>query len=326
MKAIRVRSVGGPENLKYEDAPDPSPGPGQVVFRVEAAGINFIEVYQRVGLYKVPLPAIPGGEAAGTVIAVGPGVTDLKVGDEIATYQALGAYAERALVAADRCIVIPHGLNARFAAAAMLQGMTAHYLACTTHSLQAGETCLIHAAAGGVGLLLVQIAKLRGARVIGTVSSAEKERLAREAGADEVIRYTEQDFVPEVKRMTGGAGVAVVYDSVGRTTFDGSLACLKPRGMMALFGQSSGPVPPLDPQILNGRGSLFLTRPKLQDYTATRADFMQRAGDVVGWVSEGKLKVRIWRDFPLQHADDAHRALESRITTGKLLLVPGAGA
>jgi len=298
------------------------PGPGQVRIRVEAAGVNFIEVYQRMGLYKVPLPAIPGGEAAGVVDAVGPGVTAPRIGDEIATHEALGSYAERVLVPADRVAALPSGVTARQAAAAMLQGMTAHYLACTTHPLRSGDTCLVHAAAGGVGLLLVQIAKLRGARVIGTVSSAEKEKLAREAGADEVIRYTEHDFVAEVKRITGGEGVVVVYDSVGRTTFDGSLACLSRRGLMALFGQSSGPVPAFDPQILNARGSLFLTRPKLSNYTATREEFLERSGEVLRWVGEGRLRLRVWREFPLDRAADAQRALESRVTTGKLLLVP----
>ena len=327
MKAIRVHSAGGPEHLRYEDVPDPTPGAGQLLLRVEAAGVNFIEVYQRTGLYKMPLPATPGAEAAGTVLAVGEGVRDWRVGDAVATVDAQGSYAERALVAADRAVAIPPGLDAKRSAAVMLQGMTAHYLATSTCPLREGDTCLVHAAAGGVGLLLVQIAKLRGARVIGTVSNAAKEKLAREAGADEVVLYSERNFVAEVKRVTHGAGVRVVYDSVGRTTFDDSLACLAPRGMMVLFGQSSGPVPPFDPQILNARGSLFLTRPKLQNYTATRAELLERAGEVLGWVRDGRLRDRIWREFPLAQADDAHRALESRATTGKLLLVPAeAGA
>jgi len=322
LKVIRMHATGGPEELRAEQVSDPVPGPGKVLIRVEAAGVNFIEVYQRTGLYKTPLPTIPGTEAAGVVLAVGPDVTEPRVGDAVVTCDAFGSYAELALVTADRCVAIPAGLDARLAAAAILQGMTAHYLGCSTHALRAGETCLVHAAAGGVGLLLVQIAKLRGARVIGTVSSAEKEKLAREAGADHVIRYSELDFAAEVKRLTGGAGVAVVYDSVGRTTFDGSLACLSRRGLMALFGQSSGPVPAFDPQILNARGSLFLTRPKLQNYTATRQELVERAGEVLGWVSEKKLRVRVWREFPLAQAADAHRALESRATSGKLLLVP----
>jgi NADPH2:quinone reductase len=322
MNAIRMHETGGPEVLRLEELPAPTPGPGQVLFRVEAAGVNFIEVYQRAGLYKVPLPAIPGAEAAGVVTTVGPGVADLRPGDRIATVNALGAYAEHALVAAERAVKLPDGLSARDGAAAMLQGMTAHYLACSTRPLVRGDTCLVHAAAGGAGLLLVQVATMRGARVIGTVLTRDKAARARAAGADEVILYTEQDFVAEVRRLTGGTGVQVVYDSVGAKTFDGSLACLAPRGMLALFGQSSGPVPPFDPQVLNRMGSLFLTRPTLNHYIATRGELLERAGDVLGWVRDGRLRLSVWREYPLAMAAEAHRQLESRATSGKLLLVP----
>jgi NADPH:quinone reductase len=322
MNAIRVHATGGPEALRFELTPTPTPGPGQVLIQVEAIGVNFIEVYQRTGLYAVALPAIPGSEAAGTVAALGPGVTSPRVGDRVASMNVLGAYAEMALAAADRVVPLPAAVSSRVGAAVLLQGMTAHYLAGTTRPLAAGDTCLIHAAAGGVGLLLTQIAKRRGARVIGTTSTREKAALAREAGADEVILYTEQDPVAAVKRLTGGVGVQVVYDSVGRTTFDGSLDCLAPRGLLALFGQSSGPVAPIDPQVLNRKGSLFLTRPTLHHYVATRGELLERAAQVLEWVSAGQLKVRIWREYPLAQAADAHRALESRATTGKLLLVP----
>jgi NADPH2:quinone reductase len=322
MKAIRVHAIGGPEALRLEELPEPSPGPGQVSIRVEAAGVNFIEVYHRTGLYKVALPATPGSEAAGVVEAVGAGVTEFRPGERVATVNAQGAYAEFALAPAERVVALPEGVSARKGAAAMLQGMTAHYLACSTRPLAAGDTCLVHAAAGGVGLLLVQIAKRRGARVIGTTSTAAKAALAREAGADEVILYSERDFAAEVKRLTGGAGVQAVFDSVGKDTFEGSLACLAPRGTLALFGQSSGPVPPVDPQVLNRMGSLYLTRPTLGHYVASRAELLARAGEVLGWVRDGTLRVRIWREFPLADAAEAHRRLEARATTGKVLLVP----
>ena len=321
MKAIRVHATGGPEVLRLDELPTPAPGPGQVLIQVEAIGVNFIEVYHRTGLYPVALPFTPGSEAAGTVAALGPGVTSFRVGDRVASVNVLGAYADTALAPAERVVALPAGLSTRDGAAAMLQGMTAHYLACATRPLASGDTCLIHAAAGGVGLLLTQIAKLRGARVIGTTSTGEKAALARQAGADEVILYTEQDPVAEVKRLTNGAGVQVVYDSVGRTTFEGSLSCLAPRGTLALFGQSSGPVAPIDPQVLNRKGSLFLTRPTLHHYVATRRELLERAEQVLGWVKEGRLKLRIWREFPLAQAAEAHRQLESRATTGKLLLV-----
>jgi NADPH2:quinone reductase len=321
MRAIRITSPGDPEVLKLETVPDPQPGPGQVVLKVEAAGINFIEVYQRTGVYKVALPATLGSEAAGTVVVVGEGVEEWKPGDRVATQSAQGAYAELAVAPADRVVRIPEGVTTRQAAAVMLQGMTAHYLATSTHPLSAGETCLVHAAAGGVGLLLCQIAKRRGARVIGTTSTPEKAALAREAGADEVILYGEQDFEAETRRLTGGKGAQVVYDSVGRTTFDQSMKSLAPRGTLVLFGGSSGPVPPFDPQLLNQRGSLYLTRPKLENYVATREELMARAGDVLGWVLDGSLKLRIFREYPLAEAAAAHRDLESRKTTGKLLLI-----
>jgi NADPH2:quinone reductase len=322
MNAIRVHATGGPEVLRSEDVAQPAPGPGQVLVKVEAAGVNFIDIYQRRGLYPVPLPFTPGQEAAGTVAAVGPGVTEVQPGDRVAYTGVLGAYAEYAVVPAARLVVLPEGIDARRGAAAMLQGMTAHYLACTTYPLKPGDTCLVHAAAGGVGLLLCQIAKRRGARVIGTVSTREKAALAREAGADEVILYTEQDFEAEVKRLTRGAGVNVVYDSVGQTTFAKSLDCLAPRGMLVLYGQSSGPVGPFDPQLLGQKGSLFLTRPSLAHYVATRDELLARAGEVLGWVRAGTLKLRIGREFPLAQAAAAHRALEGRETTGKVLLIP----
>src|SRR5216110_2078727 len=284
MKAIRVQSPGGPEALRYEDVPQPSPAAVQVLVKVEAVGVNYIDVYQRTGLYKVATPFTLGQEAAGVVTAVGSGVTDPKVGDRVAYTSILGAYAEYAVVPADRVVVLPDGVTTRQAAAAMLQGMTAQYLATTTYPLKAGDTCLVHAAAGGVGQLLCQVAKLRGARVIGTVSTEEKAELAREAGADEVILYTQQDFEAEVKRLTDGAGLQVVYDSVGQTTFTKGLNCLAPRGMMVLYGQSSGPVGPFDPQVLNQKGSLFLTRPTLHHYMASREELVLRAEEVLDWV------------------------------------------
>jgi len=322
MKAIRVHSPGGPEALRYEDVPQPSLAAAQVLVKVEAAGVNYIDVYQRTGLYKVATPFTLGQEAAGVVTAVGSGVTDPKVGDRVAYTSILGAYAEYAVVPADRVVVLPDGVTARQAAAAMLQGMTAHYLACTTYPLKAGDTCLVHAAAGGVGLLLCQIASRRGARAIGTVSTREKAALAREAGARDVILYTEQDFEAEVKRLTNGLGLQVVYDSVGKTTFEKGLNCLTRRGMMVLYGQSSGPIASFDPQVLSQKGSLFLTRPTLAHYITTRAELVARAGEVLSWVKSGTLKVRIEHEFSLAETAEAHRALEARKTTGKLLLIP----
>ena len=322
MKAIRVRETGGPEVLRIETVDDPVPGPGEVLVRVEAVGLNFIEVYNRTGIYKSPLPFTPGEEGAGTVAAVGPGVSDIRVGDRVVSYNLKGSYAELAVVAAERVIAVPEDVSTDVAAAVMLQGLTAHYLVTSVYALQPGDTCLVHAAAGGVGLLLCQMAKRRNAIVIGTVSSEEKAALARGAGADEVILYTKQDFVAEVARITGGKRAQVVYDSVGATTFEKSLQCLAPRGMMALFGQSSGVVPPFDPLLLLRNGSLFLTRPTLAHYAATRDELVWRAGEVLGWVQDGSLDVRIDRKVPLADAGEAHRALEGRRTTGKVLLVP----
>ena len=322
MKAIRVHAPGGPDALRYEAMPEPAPGPGQALVKIEAAGVNFIDVYQRTGLYKVAMPFTLGQEAAGTVAAVGAGVSEPRVGARVAYSSVMGAYADYAAVPADRLVALPDGVSTRQAAAAMLQGMTAHYLATTTYPLKPGHACLVHAAAGGVGLLLCQVARRQGARVIGTVSTPEKAALARDAGAHEVILYTEQDFEVEVKRITGGAGVEVVYDSVGKTTFDKGLNCLKPRGYMVLYGQSSGPVGAFDPQVLSQRGSLFLTRPTLGHYIATRAELAARAGEVLGWIARGELKVRIERELPLAQAAEAHRLLEGRKTTGKVLLIP----
>ncbi len=322
MKAIRVNANGGPEVLAYEDIPDPVPAEGQALVRIEAVGVNYIDVYHRSGLYKVPTPFTLGQEAAGTVEAVGEGVTGVAVGDKVAYVGVMGSYAEKAVVAADRLVKIPEGLTARDGAAAMLQGMTAHYLACSTYPLKPGDTCLVHAAAGGVGLLLCQIAKMLGARVLGTTSTEEKARLAREAGADEVILYKDQDFAAEARRLTDGKGVQVVYDGIGRTTFDKSLDSLARRGTMVLFGQASGPVPPFDPNILNGKGSVYLTRPSLFHYIVTREELTSRAGDVLGWIRDGKLKLRIGLELPLREAAEAHRALEAARTTGKVLLLP----
>lgn len=322
MKAIRVSAAGGPEALRLEDVPEPTARAGEAVVKVDAAGLNYIDVYFRTGLYKTDLPFTPGLEAGGTVTAVGPNVTEVKVGDRVAYTGVPGAYAELAAVPAQRLVVLPAGVSTKQGAAAMLQGMTAHYLACTTYPLKAGDTCLVHAAAGGVGLLLCQMAKMRGARVIGTVSTEDKAKLARGAGADEVILYTQQDFEAEVKRLTGGRGLQVVYDSVGKTTWDKSLGCLAPRGLMVLYGQSSGPIGQIDPQILNAKGSLYLTRPSLFHYTATREELLQRAGELAAWIRDGKLKLRIEFEFPLKDAAEAHRALEGRKTTGKVLLIP----
>jgi NADPH2:quinone reductase len=322
MKAVRVHAPGGPEAMKFEDVPEPTPKAGEAVVKVDAAGLNYIDVYQRSGLYKLDMPLTLGLEAGGTVTAVAPGVTEVKVGDKVAYTGVPGAYAQYATVPAARLVVLPQGVSTRQGAAAMLQGMTAHYLACTTYPLKKGDTCLVHAAAGGVGLLLCQIAKMRGARVIGTVSTDEKAKLAREAGADEVILYTKQDFEAEAKRITGGKGLQVVYDSVGKTTFEKGFNILAPRGMMVLYGQSSGPVAPFDAGILGAKGSLFLTRPSLFAYTATREELVQRAGDVLGWIRDGKLKLRMEFEFPLKDVAEAHRALEGRKTTGKVLLIP----
>lgn len=322
MKAIQIQSTGGPEVLQLIDLPIPQPGPGQVLIRVEATGVNFIEIYFRKGVYKTAFPLIPGSEAAGTVEELGPGVNGFKAGDTVASTGVIGAYAEYALVPAAQLVKIPAGLSMDSAAAVMLQGMTAHYLTRSTYPLKAGETILVHAGAGGVGLLLTQMASRLGTRTITTVSTKTKAQLSREAGAADVIIYTEQDFEAEVKRLTDGKGVDVVYDSVGKTTFDKSLNCLRPRGLLALFGASSGPVPPFDPTLLNSKGSLFLTRPTLWHYIATRAELEWRAGDVLGWAASGELKLRTEHTYPLAEAAQAQIDLEARKTTGKVLLVP----
>jgi NADPH2:quinone reductase len=323
MKAIRIHATGGPEVLRYEDAGDPTPKEGEALVALEAVGVNYIDVYHRTGLYTLaPPPFTPGVEGAGTVETVGPGVTGVRPGDRVAFAGPAGAYAQRVAVSAERLVPVPARVSLKQAAAAMLQGMTAHYLALTTCPLRAGRTCLVHAAAGGVGLLLCQIAHRQGARVIATVSTEAKALLAREAGADEVILYTREDFEAETRRLTSGRGVEVVYDGVGHATFAKSLACLAPRGLLVLFGQASGPVPPFDPAVLSQKGSLFLTRPTLLHYVATRDELLERAGDVLGWIADGRLKLRIDREYPLAEAAAAHRALEGRETTGKLLLIP----
>jgi NADPH2:quinone reductase len=322
MKAIRVENHGGPEKLVYQDIEQPTPKQGEALVKIEAIGVNYIDVYHRTGLYPLPLPFTPGTEAAGTVEAVGSDVSDVQLGDRVAYAMAVGSYAEYAVVPAARLVKLPDGIDASSAAAAMLQGMTAHYLVTSTYALKSGDTALVHAAAGGVGLLLIQMAKMKGARVFGTVSTKEKAELAREAGADDIIIYTELDFQEEVKRLTDGRGVEVVYDSVGQTTFMKSLDSLAPRGLLASFGQSSGPVPPFDAALLAQKGSLFLTRPSLAHYTATREEVLCRAGEVLAWVSTGKLKLTIGKTLPLAEAAEAHRQLESRATTGKLLLIP----
>lgn len=322
MKAVRFHEFGGPEALRFEDVPEPVPGRGEILVRLVACGVNFIDTYQRSGAYNVPLPHIAGQEGAGEVVALGEGAEGVAVGDHIA-YTGVGAsYAECVAVPAARAVRLPDGVDDATAAAVILQGMTAHYLAVSTFPLQPGHACLVHAAAGGVGLLLTQIAKRRGARVIGTAGTEAKAQLARDAGADEVILYREQDFAAEVARLTDGAGLQVVYDSVGKDTFEKSLDCLAPRGYLALYGQSSGRVPPVDPQTLNAKGSLFLTRPTLGSYALTREELEWRAGEIFGWVADGSLNVHIGGTFPLAEAAEAHRRLEGRETTGKLLLTP----
>jgi len=322
MKAVRVHSYGGAKVLTLEDIPIPQPKPGEARVKIEASGVNFIDIYQRMGLYPLQTPFTLGMESAGVVDAVGEGVTEVEIGDRVAYAMISGSYAEYAVVPAVKLAPLPSNLDSQSAAALMLQGMTAHYLTHSTYPLKDNETALVHAAAGGVGLLLVQIAKMRGARVIGTVSTEGKAQLAKQAGADEVILYTQADFSAETKRLTGGAGVDVVYDSVGATTFEKSLDCLRPRGYLALFGQSSGPVPPVDPAKLASKGSLFLTRPSLPHYILNRAELLKRAGDLFNWTASGELKLRIDKTFSLTEAAEAHRLLESRKTTGKLVLVP----
>jgi NADPH2:quinone reductase len=322
MKSILVNVPGGPENLQLVEVPTPRPGPGQALVRLAASGVNFIDIYFRTGLYKAELPIAIGSEGAGTVEAVGEGVTEVAPGDRVAYAMARGSYAEYAVVPAAQLVKIPAHLDFQSAAAAMLQGMTAHYLTHSTFALKAGDTCLVHAAAGGAGGLIVQMAKNLGARVLGTVSTAEKAQIARDSGADEVILYTEREFDVEARRLTDGRGVDVVYDSVGKTTFEKSLNALRPRGMLALFGQSSGSVPAFDPAIL-AKGSLFLTRPGLPHYLLTRDELLWRAGEVLDAIDAGKLRLRIDRTYPLADAAAAHRDLESRKTAGKLLLAIG---
>lgn len=322
MKAIRVHHHGGPGVLTYEDIPTPEPKTGEARVKIGATGVNFIDIYQRTGLYPIQTPFTLGMEGAGVVDAVGDGVTEVKQGERVAYAMVLGSYAEYAIVPAWKLTPVPANVEAKSAAALMLQGMTAHYLTHSTYALRQGESALIHAAAGGVGLLLVQIAKMLGARVIGTVSTEAKAQLARQAGADDVVLYTQTDFLAEVKKLTGGEGVHVVYDSVGATTFEKSLDCLRPRGCLALFGQSSGSVPPFDPGTLAAKGSLFLTRPTLAHYTLDRAELLKRTEDIFNWVAAGTLKLHIDRIFPLGEAAEAHLQLAGRKTTGKLILIP----
>ena len=321
MHAIQVKQHGGAEVLEYLEIEKPKPKDGEALVRLESIGVNFIDVYHRTGLYKLPLPLIPGSEGAGVVEEVGPGVSVVKKGDRVAYAMARGSYAEYAVVAADMLVPIPDDVDFKTAAAVMLQGMTAHYLAISTYPLDRGNAALVHAGAGGVGGLLIQIAKMRGARVLTTVSTEQKARIARDDGADDIINYKDQDFEAEVMRLTGGKGVNVVYDSVGKTTFDKSLNCVGRRGLLASFGQSSGPVPPFDPLRLSKNG-IYITRPSLGHYTADRQELMWRAGEVFGWIRSGKLRVRIDRELPLREAAEAHRLLEERKTIGKLLLRP----
>jgi NADPH:quinone reductase len=322
VQAIRVHTFGDVNQLRVDEVPLPEPQTGQVRVKVQATGVNFVEVYNRKGWYPQQLPITLGGEFAGAVDAVGQDVTNFQVGDRVVTANGQGGYAQFAIAPAARLVKIPADITFEEAAAVILQGMTAHFLARSTYPLKPGDTALIHAAAGGVGQLLVQIAKMSGARVIATVSTEEKANLARQAGADETIRYTEVDFEEEVKRLTNGLGVEVVYDGVGKTTFAKGLNVLKPRGYMVLFGQASGRVEPVDPQILNQKGSLFLTRPSMGHYLSTRTELLERAGDLFDWISAGKLKVRIDRSFPLSEAARAHTYLEERATKGKVLLIP----
>jgi NADPH2:quinone reductase len=325
MLAIRIHETGGAEKLRAEDIAVPVPGAGEIRLRVEAAGLNFIDTYKRSGLYAVPLPHTLGQEAAGVVTAIGAGVTNFKIGDRVASAAAIGAYAHEALAPAAQTVHVPAGVTSQLAAAVLLQGMTAHYLACDTFPLKQGDVALVHAAAGGVGLLLVQIAKKRGARVFATVGSDAKVAFAREAGADEVFNLNggrTEKFHEAARTFTGGRGVDVVYDGIGKETFDGSLASLRPRGMLVSYGNASGPVPPFSPLVLSQRGSLFFTRPTLAHYTQTPDELRARSGDLFKWIADGSLQVRIGATFPLTAAADAHRALESRATTGKVLLLP----
>lgn len=324
MKAVRIHQLGDPDVLNYEEIPMPEPGPGAARIEQQAVGVNFVDTYHRRGLYEQSLPFTPGVEGGGIVVEIGEGVADVSLGDRVAYAMQLGSYAEYAIVPAWRLVKIPDGIDIATATAVVLQGMTAHFLVRSTYRVREGETVLVHAAAGGVGLLLVQMAKLSGARVIGTVSTAEKAEVALELGADHIIRYSETDFVDATLALTGGDGVSVVYDGVGQATFLQGLNCLRPRGYMVLYGQASGPVAAVDPQLLNQKGSLFLTRPGLGDYTADRTELQARASEIFNWIKSGKLKVRIDRSFPLSQAAHAHRYIEDRRTEGKLLLKPAA--
>jgi NADPH:quinone reductase len=322
MKAIRISGYGGPEVLSFEDIDTPEPNDGQVRIKIEAAGLNFIDTYHRTGLYPLELPLTLGLEGAGVVEAVGADVSDLSAGDRVAWKSVSGSYAEFVVANATDVVKIPDNVETKTAAAVMLQGLTAHYLSNSTYALGENDTCLIHAAAGGVGLLLVQMAKMRGARVFGTTSTPEKAELARKAGADEVILYTEQDFEAEVKQFTDGKGLDVVYDSVAKTTWEKSINCLKPRGYMVFFGNASGPVPPIDPLLLSKKGSIFMTRPTLNSYTLTEDEYMGRTNDIMNWIGDGKLNVSIGEEHPLAETAEAHRRLEGRHTTGKVLIIP----
>ena len=322
MKAIRIAAQGGSDVMKLEELPTPKPGQGELLVKLAAAGLNYIDTYQRSGLYKLPVPFTPGSEGAGVVEEAGEGVKGFKAGDPVAYTGVLGAYAEYTLLPAERAVKVPKGMDLKTAASIMLQGMTAHYLACDTYPLKKGDWCLVHAGAGGVGLLLIQMAKMRGATVVTTVSTPDKAKLAKGAGADHVVMYTQVDFEPETKKLVGERGLDVVYDSVGRDTFLKGLNLLRRRGLMVLYGASSGPVPPLDLQILNAKGSLYVTRPSLVHHIATRAELEARAKAVMRWVSTDKLKVRIGATYPLAQAKQAHDDLEGRKTTGKVLLIP----
>ncbi len=322
MKAIRISQYGGAEVLSFEDIDVADPGEGQVRITIEAAGVNFIDTYHRTGLYPLNLPLTLGLEGAGIVNAVGAGVSDLTEGDRVAWKSVEGSYAEQVVADVAEVVKIPSDVATKTAAAVMLQGLTAHYLVNSTYPVREGDTCLIHAAAGGVGLLLVQMAKMRGARVIGTTSTEEKAALARGAGADDIVLYTERDFETEVLSLTDGQGVEVVYDSVAKATYEKSINCLKPRGYMVFFGNASGPVPPIDPLLLSQKGSIYLTRPTLNSYTQTREEYLQRTREVMGWIQDGELDVRIGEEHPLENTAEAHNRLEGRQTTGKVLLIP----
>lgn len=322
MKAIRIHQVGGPEAMQLEEVPQPEPARGETRVRLEAIGVNYIDTYHRTGLYPLDLPFTPGIEGAGVVVKVGPSVEDFRVGDRVAYASSLGAYSEEAVVAADKLAKIPEGMDSRTAASAMVQGITAHYLTRSTFPLAAGHKVLIHAAAGGVGLLLVQLAKRFGATVFGTVGNAEKAEAARAAGADHVILYTQTDFATEVETLTDGKGVDVVYDSVGKETYKRSMACLVTRGLLVLYGNASGPVPPIDPLTLGKAGSIFLTRPTIAHYTRDRREFLGRVEEIFSWTQSGELRLTVDRALPLSEAAEAHRLLEGRKTKGKLLLVP----